>query len=138
MSSRAEIERLVGALYEAYNAHDADAAAGLYADDGRHAEVALGNERVGAAAIADGLAGFLRAFPDARWEERARIASGSRAAVTYRLTGTLKAPFGPFEPAGQRLELSGVHVLEESEGSIAVCEDFWDAATFHRQMRGAA
>ena len=123
------------ALYAAYNTHDAAAAAALYAPHGRHAEVATGQERTGREGIAEGLDGLLRAFPDAHWQERMRIVAGNRVAVTYVLTGTLSSRLGPFEPAGQRLELRGVHVLEVGPDGIEVCEDFWDASTFGRQMK---
>lgn len=126
---------LAGELYAAYDARDAAAAGALYAPDGRHVEIATAGERVGPEAIRDGLAGFLEAFPDARWERRALIADGDRAAIRYVLTGTLRARLGPFEPAGQRLELAGVHLLQAAGGRIALCEDFWDAATFGRQMK---
>jgi predicted ester cyclase len=129
---------VVTALYEAYNSHDAEAAGALYAPDGRHAEVATGQARTGGTAIAEGLAGLLAAFPDARWEEQARIVDGDRAAVTYILTGTLQQKFGPFEPAGQRLELRGAHVLEVGPDGIRVCEDYWDASSFGRQMKAPA
>jgi steroid delta-isomerase-like uncharacterized protein len=122
-------------LHDAHNAHDAEAAGALYAPDGRHVEIATGGERRGPEAIAEGLRGLLEAFPDARWEQRVLIADGDRAAVGYVLTGTLQARFGPFEPAGQALELAGVHVLATAGGAIAWCEDYWDAATFGRQMR---
>jgi ketosteroid isomerase-like protein len=125
----------VATLYAAYNAGDADRAASLYAPSGRHVEVATAAERTGRRAIADGLGGLLEAFPDAHWREQTRIVSGDRAAVTYVLTGTLQSRFGPFEPSGQRLELRGVHVVQLGRDGIELCEDFWDAATFGRQMR---
>ncbi len=133
-----EIEELVDSLYAAYNRHDPAAAAALYAPDGRHVEIAQGSERTGPDAIREGLEHFLRAFPDVRWEERLRIASGERAAVAYVLTGTLQGRLGPFEPSGQRLELRGVHVVAASAGAIALCEDYWDAGTFGRQMKAGA
>ncbi|UGS35924.1 ester cyclase [Capillimicrobium parvum] len=128
--------QLASRLHEAYNAHDADAAGRLYAPDGRHVEIATGGERSGPEAIADGLRGLLAAFPDARWEERMLIAEGDRAAIGYVLTGTLTEAFGPFEPNGQRLELPGVHLVSTAGGEITRCEDYWDAASFGRQMRG--
>jgi steroid delta-isomerase-like uncharacterized protein len=129
------IDQVVSALYEAYNSHDAEAAGALYAPEGRHVEIAMGNERTGGAAIAEGLGGLLNAFPDIRWEGRARIIDGDRAAVTYVMTGTLQAQFGPFEPAGQQLELRGAHVLQIGPDGIDVLEDYWDVSTFGRQMK---
>ena len=64
-----------------------------------------------------------------------RVTGGDGAAVAYLLTGTLQGRLGPFEPAGQRLELRGVHVLKAKAGAIDLCEDYWDAGTFGRQMR---
>jgi hypothetical protein len=42
---------------------------------------------------------------------------------------------GPFEPAGQRLDLEGMHLLEVGAEGITSSADYWDAATFARQMR---
>lgn len=129
------VDAVVRALYHAYNTTDAAAASALYAPDGCHLEVATGSRREGPEAVRQGLTGLLEAFPDARWTERARVVSDGRAAITYVLTGTLRARFGPFEPDGQRLELNGVHVLRVGAEGIACCEDYWDASTFGRQMQ---
>ena len=131
------VEQLVSAFYAAHNAGDVEAAAALYAPAGRHLEVATGRRGEGPVQIGAGLAGFLRAFPDARWEEQVRVVADGCAAVTYLLTGTLQEGLGPFEPAGQNLELRGVHVLEIGPAGIVSCEDYWDAATFGRQMGSA-
>lgn len=130
-------ERLARGLHAAQNAHDAQAAAGLYAENARQVEIATGQKRAGRAAIGEGLTSLLAAFPDACWEERMLVASGDRAAIGYVLTGTLQAKFGPFEPAGQSLRLLGVHLLLVEDGEIALCEDYWDAASFASQMRAA-
>jgi steroid delta-isomerase-like uncharacterized protein len=126
---------LVARLWEAYNAHDARAAAGLYRDDATHHEVAQGRTATGPTQIADGLGRFLQAFPDARWEPQPAILSDGRAAVPYRLTGTLEAPLGPFRTPGQKLDLEGVFVIETDHAHILATADYWDAATFGRQMQ---
>jgi len=131
-------EELLDAFYAAYDAGDAARAAALYAPEAIHFEVAQRAERRGAE-IQEGLRGFFESFPDARWEPRSRCLSVDRAAVAYTLTGTLTgAPLGPFEPRGQRLELTGVHLFEFAGGRIERSEDYWDAATFGRQMRDPA
>lgn len=134
-NGRVRADAVVSALYEAYNAHDTAAVAALYAPTGRHVDAASGNERSGGGAIAKGLSTMLTAFPDAHWYELKRVCNGDRAAITYILTGTLSSPFGPFEPAGQRLELRGVHVIDIGPDGIELSEDYWDSATFGRQMK---
>jgi hypothetical protein len=54
------------------------------------------------------------------------------------LTGSLQGVLGGVAPAGQRLDLEGVHVFWLGEGGIERVEDYWDAATFMSQMRKQA
>ena len=122
------------ALYEAYNAGDAAAAASLYAEDGTHVDIAAGKPKSGRAAIAKGLEGFFAAFPDARWTADVLAAADGHAFGRYVLTGSLHQDMWSFEARGQRLELAGVHVIECKDGQIVKSEDYWDAGTFQRQM----
>jgi steroid delta-isomerase-like uncharacterized protein len=126
---------ILDAFYDAYNRGAVDDAATLYADDASHTEVAQGRVAEGRDAIATGLRHFLASFPDAHWESERRIVNGGDAAVAYRLTGTLQSRLGPFEPAGQRLDLRGVHLFRFGDGRIAATEDYWDSGTLGRQLR---
>jgi steroid delta-isomerase-like uncharacterized protein len=124
----------IAALYAAYNRQDAATAASTYTDSGTHLEVATGRISTGPVAVRVGLIGFFKAFPDAKWTPTRVIAHGSSAAVSYLLTGTLRARIGPFEPCGQVLKLKGVHLFELDGDKIAAAEDYWDSGTFGRQM----
>jgi predicted ester cyclase len=128
----------LGALAErfhaAYNAHDAGAAARLYAPGGRHVDVPQEHVAAGADAIEQGLAHFLAAFPDARWEPGRPIVGDGVVTIPYRLTGTLRQRLGPFVPQGQRVDLAGVHVLVAPGGAITESLDHWDRATLARQL----
>lgn len=127
---------LVTKLYEAYNSRDPAAVALLYATDATHEEVSQGTTRRGAEAIAEGLRRFFTLFPDAQWEPRSHIVDpDGRVAVTYLLTATLQTPLGAVPAAGQQLSIRGVHVLHLSGETIRCSEDYWDGATFHRQMK---
>lgn len=125
---------VLDALYQAYNQHDPGAVASLYASDGEHEDVAHGRPRRGGTAIAQGLARFLEAVPDARWDTSDRVVSGDRAFARYVLTGTLRGDLGPFRAQGQRLVVRGVQVLELRGGQIVRSEDFWDGATLEHQL----
>lgn len=127
--------QIVDALYRAYNAHDAEGAASLYASTGVHEEVADGRVAVGQEAIRSGLERLFAAFPDAEWVLESVVIDDGQAVAPYRLTGTLRGELGPFLGLGQRLDLRGIHVLAvDGEGRIERSADYWDAATFRRQM----
>src|SRR5689334_12575640 len=92
---------LAHTLFTAYNCHDPIAAGALYLPDGVHTEMSRGEGRQGRAAITSGLAYLMCGFPDARWRVRDVIATEDRVVVTYLLTGSLRADFGPFAAQGQ-------------------------------------
>jgi steroid delta-isomerase-like uncharacterized protein len=119
----------------AYNAHDVQRVASLYAVDGRHVEVAQGRAAEGREEIRQGLDAFLTAFPDAHWAQDQVIAMATGAAIAYTLTGSLQRQLGPFDAHRQELELRGVHLLQLSGPQIVESRDYWDSATFARQMR---
>jgi steroid delta-isomerase-like uncharacterized protein len=127
-------DHLVARLLAAYNRHDAGAAAVLYAEYARHVEMSSGRSQQGPEAIAGGLEYLLRAFPDAAWAVRDVIAGEGRTAVRYTLSGSLQADFGPYPARGQQLRLPGVLVVESHGDRIGHAEDYWDAATFARQL----
>jgi steroid delta-isomerase-like uncharacterized protein len=127
-------EHVARALFAAYNDHDVSAAGALYAADAEHVEMCNGSVKRGRVAVAEGLAYLLHAFPDAQWRVRHVVASEERAAVAYRLTGSLHNPFAAFVPCRQKLDLSGVLCLREVNGHVTRAEDYWDRATFERQM----
>jgi len=129
------IDAVIDRFWTAYNAHEVDAAVSLYAADATHHEVAQGKRAHGAAEIGSGLSRFLESFPDAQWEERRRIVSDDSAAIAYRLRGHLAAPLGPFRTPGRALDLEGTFVIEAAQGQITATSDYWDAATFGRQMQ---
>jgi predicted ester cyclase len=134
MSGAAALDALAERFHAAYNAHDAAAAAGLYAPAGRHVDVPQNHVAAGAEAIEQGLARFLSWFPDAHWAPGGRIVGDGVVTVPYRLTGTLSQRLGPYEPRGQRLDLVGVHVLVAPGGAIVESLDHWDRATLERQL----
>jgi steroid delta-isomerase-like uncharacterized protein len=129
-----DTDHLVSRLLAAYNEHDTAAAAALYADDARHVEMSSGRSQQGPGVIAAGLGYLLRSFPDAVWAVRDVIGDDDRTAVRYTLTGSLQADFGPYPARGQQLCLPGVLVVHQDGDRIDHAEDYWDAATFARQM----
>ena len=126
---------LAHSLFDAYNRHDVDALARLYLEESSHTEMSHGGRKSGRKAIAAGLATLLHSFPDATWQVHEVMATQDAVAVTYSLVGSLQADLGPYQAAGQHLHLPGVLVLHRAGDRISCSEDYWDSATFSRQMR---
>lgn len=123
------------ALYAAYNAHDLDAVRALYVDDATHTEISNGQVKRGSEAIASGLQRFFEWFPDATWiSDGAIVDTDGDVAVPYAMTATLQADMGPILGLHQPVSIRGVHILRVSEGRITSSEDYWDTATFRRQI----
>lgn len=130
-----DVSELPRRLYAAYNDHDPSAVARLYAPGATHEDVAHGRPRSGPEAIAAGLRLFFGWFPDAHWQLAFQMDDGrGRVAITYLLTASLQAQMGSIAPRGQAISLRGVHVLEIKDGRIGKSADYWDAATFQRQL----
>lgn len=129
--TRALVER----LFEAYNTHDPEVAAGLYAEQGTHTETAHQRQVAGRGAVQQGLQRFFAMFPDARWDLLRLMVDGSEAGAAYRLTGSLRGQMGPIQGAGQMLDLRGVLLITTDSEAILATEDYWDAHTFQRQMQ---
>lgn len=122
-------------LYAAYNSHDLDAVGALYMPNGSHTDVSQDRTQVGPADITAGLQHFFRWFPDAKWTPSLYISDphGS-VAVPYTLTATLQAPMGPILARGQSISIRGVHIVHSTAQLILSTEDYWDTATFQRQI----
>jgi steroid delta-isomerase-like uncharacterized protein len=130
-----KIGGIAGRLYDSYNRHDPAAVAALYAADATHEDIAQGRPKTGPDEIAAGLGKFFGWFPDVLWEPQSAIlGADGREAITYLLTATLQAQMGPVAPRGQKISLRGVHVLDLRDGLIRRSEDYWDAASFQRQL----
>jgi flavin reductase ActVB len=139
MREQSRAKEAIVRLYDAYNRHDAAAAAELYGPDSIHEDVAPDSVSEGPEAIRTGLERFFASFPDAHWEPDRVVGEGDRATASYTLTGTLQGRAGSSEPQSRRLWLAGVHVVETSaDGRIARSTDYWDRDTFERQMQPGA
>lgn len=125
---------LIARFYAAYNAHDAAAAAALYADDASHTEAASGRSRTGRAAIKRGLAGFLGMLDDLRLDPGARVHAGDHSLVFYRMRGRMTRAIGPHPARGQEIALDGVHRFVLRDGMIVETHDYWDEAAFMAQI----
>jgi steroid delta-isomerase-like uncharacterized protein len=95
------------ATYAAWNAHDADAVAAVFAEDAVIREVGGAGELRGRAAVRERAAALLTAFPDLRLERLELVIDGERHADRWVLTGTHGGPLFGIAPTGRRVRVDG-------------------------------
>ncbi|HXB63238.1 MAG TPA: MBL fold metallo-hydrolase [Solirubrobacteraceae bacterium] len=130
-----EAETVARRYFEAINAHDLDAAVGMWAPGGReHVRGQID------AAAPEGVRAFIGdligAMPDLCFELVSTTTAGERCAVQWRLKGTFVGPgtFGGLRPTGHPLTLEGVDVLTVRDGLIQANDAFPDSMAVPRQI----
>jgi len=93
--------------YAAWNAHDADAVAAVFAEDAIVREVGGAGEARGRAAVRARAAALLSAFPDLRLERIELLIDGDRHADRWVLTGTHRGPLFGIPPTGRTVRVEG-------------------------------
>ena len=113
---------------EGWNAHDADACAACFAEDGvREGRIMAQATRpghrfprfVGRDAVRERIAGFMAAVPDLAVEVL-RVGEGPEGTVwlEWRLTGTHTADWGAWRASGERVDVPAVSVYTVRDGLI--------------------
>jgi steroid delta-isomerase-like uncharacterized protein len=104
---RARTLEVNDATYAAWNAHDPDAVAAVFADDAVLCEVGRPGDVRGRAAIRERAALLLGAFPDFRLERIALVIDGARHADRWVMTGTHRGPLFGLPPTGRAVRVEG-------------------------------
>jgi steroid delta-isomerase-like uncharacterized protein len=119
---------------EAWSAHDPDAVAGLFDDDGEYDDVAFGIMSPGRRGARDWAKGFLASFPDLHVAVIGAYVSSGVEVVEWRMSGTHMGEFDGIPPTGRRFDVRGVTLLHLRDGRVVRCSDYWDLATVRRQL----
>jgi steroid delta-isomerase-like uncharacterized protein len=93
--------------YAAWNAHDPDAVAAVFAEEASIREVGGAGQSRGRAAIRERAAALLAAFPDLHLERVELVIDGDRHADRWVLTGTHRGPLFGIAPTGRRVRVEG-------------------------------
>src|SRR4051812_4180781 len=133
--TKTQVAKTAREYFDAINAHDIEAAVGMWADGG--VEVVHG-QRTNLAP--DGIRQFfdemIGALPDLHFEIHAATADGERCALQMTMSGTFAGPSAwlGIEPTGARIELPIVDVVEVSDGKLVRLDSYSDAMTVGRQI----
>jgi steroid delta-isomerase-like uncharacterized protein len=134
VSDPAAVQEFCRRWATAWNEHDADAVAGLCAEDLVYDEPALGDTVHGREPIRDFVVGMHSAFPDHQFSLEGLYADVHRRAVlvAWKFTGTYAKTGRPVEFHGDdRLEL-------REDGLIATYRCLYDNALVMKQMSARA
>jgi steroid delta-isomerase-like uncharacterized protein len=106
--------------YAAWNAHDPDAVAAVFAVDAVVRENGGTVITRGRTAIRDRAAMLLAAFPDFHLERRELIIDGDRHADRWLLTGTHRGPLFGIEPTGRAVRIEGATFTRMNDDGLVV------------------
>ncbi|MEO8604963.1 MAG: ester cyclase [bacterium] len=95
------------ATYAAWNAHDADAVAAVFAEDPVVREIVGAGESGGRDAVRARAAALMAAFPDLRLERVALVIDGDHHADRWILSGTHRGELFGFAPTGKAVRVEG-------------------------------
>jgi steroid delta-isomerase-like uncharacterized protein len=104
---RARTREVNDATYAAWNAHDPDAVAAVFAEDAVLSEIGRPGEVRGRAAVRERAAMLLAAFPDFRLERLELVIDGARHADRWVMTGTHSGPLFGLSPTGRAVRVEG-------------------------------
>ena len=121
--------------YAAWNAHDPDAVAALFAEDAIVREVGGAGESRGRAAVRARAAALLGAFPDLHLERVELVVDGDRHADRWVLTGTHQGPLFGIQPTGRRVRVEGATFTRlGADGLVVEDVHFSDVAGLLAQL----
>ena len=120
MDHRAQAIAANDRTYAAWNAHDPDAVAAVFAVDAVVRENGGTVVTRGRAAIRDRAAMLLTAFPDFHLERLELIIDGERHADRWVLTGTHRGPLFGIEPTGRSVRVEGATFTRMGEDGLVI------------------
>jgi steroid delta-isomerase-like uncharacterized protein len=129
--------QVADAYMAAWNAHDADAAAALMADNVTYLDATVGEPQKGRDAARDKVIKlFVTAAPDLTWKMTSEpIESANGIAYEWTFAGTNTGAWGPDTPAtGKPFSFNGVTVMRVENGKIVYQGDYYDSLGFQKQL----
>jgi steroid delta-isomerase-like uncharacterized protein len=134
-ATRAATLAVNDATYVAWNAHDADAVAAVFAEDAVLREAGRPDETRGRSAIRDRAALLLRGFSNFRLERLALVIDGDHHADRWVMTGTHDGELYGVPPTGRSVRLEGATFTRLGPSGLVV-EDvhFTDMAGLLAQL----
>ena len=128
------ITQVVTELVEAWNAHNPERVAALYAQAYEGTDVGEADPQRGPEAVRQMVARYLSAFPDLEFMAQETIVQGRRAALMWKARGTHRGSLMNIPATNRPTEIRGMSVLTVEDGRITHETSIWDVAGFLRSI----
>jgi steroid delta-isomerase-like uncharacterized protein len=134
MATETQARELLEGWAAGWSSGDVERAVELFVDDCVYEDVPLGVVNRGKDELRAFGAGFLAAVPDFAVRLMHVVSAGDKAGVEWVMRGTQTGDL-PDMPASHRtFEVRGASMFELRGDRLATCRDYWDMATFLRQL----
>jgi steroid delta-isomerase-like uncharacterized protein len=118
----------------AWSSHDADKLIRLFTDNCVYEDVPTGTVKTGKDGLREFAAFFFSVAPDFSVELSKQFQTDGWAAGEWRMAGTQKGDMPNLPATGKPFSIRGATILELADGKIRRCTDYWDMATFLKQL----
>jgi steroid delta-isomerase-like uncharacterized protein len=130
-----DLELVFNAWAAAWSSHDPEKLLALFTDDCLFEDVTFNVVTRGKEELRGFANGAFAAVPDFKLELTRQFATGQWAAVEWIMSGTHKGDFPGMPGTGKRFSaVRGSSIFELEAGKIRRESDYWDAATFMKQV----
>jgi steroid delta-isomerase-like uncharacterized protein len=119
---------------EGWSNHDMERVASVFTDDCIYEDVALGVINRGRDELVAFGNGFIEGVPDLRVQITSRFATGDMAATEWKMSGTHTGNLPGMPATGKTFSLRGASVFQIRGDRLVRCSDYWDLATFQKQL----
>ena len=122
---RADESQIIQAWVDAWNAHDADSVASLFATNATYLDVPFNAKSIGPAQIHDFAAFFISASPDLHIQLVRGVFNGHHGTIEWIFSGTDVSIFG----TGKKYSFVVVTVIDTENNLITTNIDYYDLDT---------
>jgi steroid delta-isomerase-like uncharacterized protein len=136
LTSPEQIRQLVDELYTAWSLHQPERIDAIFTDDGAYEDVGGGRIHRGKEEIKQLLRAAFSWAPDFRVTMVSLIVGENAAATEWVSEGIQTGPLGELPASGNSFRVHGASILAFRDGKIAQVTDYYDMASFLRQLGG--
>lgn len=117
-----------------WSAHDMERLVPLFTEGVVYEDVTMRAVNHGPTEFRAFAEGFFAGFPDVTFELLSRFATGSQGAAEWVMRGTHAGDLPGMPATGKQIEVRGASIFEFDGAKIRRCSDYWDMATFLKQL----